>query len=253
MVHLPPDSTDYLRTPAAKREYNEVLFAEVAKRYDLVTRALSLGRDQAWKRALLESLPSDPTPVCVDLACGTGDVSFALARRYPRGTVCGIDLTPEMLQIAEARNRFPNVRLELGDMHQLPFPSASIDIVTGSYALRNAPALTVALEEVHRVLRPGGTAAFLDFSKSPHWLSQRLSFAVLYLWGSFWGLVLHRQPAVYAYIAKSLWHFPDRKAIRRELSKVGFAEVFSRKFYCGTLEIITVRKPVLEQVPASRA
>ena len=58
---------------------------------------------------------------------------------------------------------------------------------------------------------------------------------------------------MYAYIAKSLWHFPDRKAIRRELSNVGFAEVFSRKFYCGTLEIITVRKPVHEQVPADRA
>lgn len=253
MANLPADSTDYLSTPTAKREYNELLFAEVAKRYDLVTRALSLGRDQAWKRALVDSLPTGLSPVCVDLACGTGDVSFALAQRYPQGTVRGIDLTPEMLHIAQARNRFPNVTLELGDMHQLPFPSGSIDIVTGSYALRNAPSLHVALQEIYRVLRPGGTAAFLDFSKSPHWLVQRLSFAVLYLWGSFWGLVLHRQPAVYAYIAKSLWHFPDREAIRQDLSNVGFAEVFSRKFYLGTLEIITVTKPVHEQVPAPRA
>lgn len=253
MAHLPADSTNYLRTPTAKREYNELLFAEVAKRYDLVTRALSLGRDQAWKRVLLDSLPTGLNPVCVDLACGTGDVSFALAQRYPQGTVHGIDLTPEMLHIARARNRFPNVTLALGDMHQLPFPPASIDIVTGSYALRNAPSLTVALHEIYRVLRPGGTAAFLDFSKSPNWLVQRLSFAVLYLWGSFWGLVLHGQPAVYAYIAKSLWHFPNREAIRQDLSNVGFAEVFSRKFYFGTLEIITVTKPAHEQVPAPRA
>jgi demethylmenaquinone methyltransferase/2-methoxy-6-polyprenyl-1,4-benzoquinol methylase len=253
MAHLPSDRTDYLRTPTAKREYNELLFAEVAKRYDLVTRALSLGRDQAWKRVLLDSLPTDLAPVCVDLACGTGDVSFALARRYPQGTVCGIDLTPEMLHIAEARNRFPNVTLQLGDMHRLPFPSGSIDIVTGSYALRNAPSLTVALQEIHRVLRPGGTAAFLDFSKSPNRFLQRLSFAVLYLWGSFWGLVLHRQAAVYAYIAKSLWHFPDRESLRRDLTNVGFAEVFSRKFYFGTLEIITVSKPEHEPAPSSRA
>ena len=253
MAHLPSDRTDYLRTPTAKREYNELLFAEVAKRYDLVTRALSLGRDQAWKRVLLDSLPTDLAPVCVDLACGTGDVSFALARRYPQGTVCGIDLTPEMLHIAEARNSFPNVTLQLGDMHRLPFPSGSIDIVTGSYALRNAPSLTVALQEIHRVLRPGGTAAFLDFSKSPNRFLQRLSFAVLYLWGSFWGLVLHRQAAVYAYIAKSLWHFPDRESLRRDLTNVGFAEVFSRKFYFGTLEIITVSKPEHEPVPSPRA
>jgi ubiquinone/menaquinone biosynthesis methyltransferase len=248
MAHLPSDRTDYLRTPAAKREYNELLFAEVAKRYDLVTRALSLGRDQAWKRVLLDSLPTGLAPVCVDLACGTGDVSFALAQRYPRGEVYGIDLTSEMLHIAQARNRFPNVTLQLGDMHHLPFPSASFDIVTGSYALRNAPSLTVALQEIHRVLRPGGTAAFLDFSKSPNRFFQRLSYGVLYLWGSFWGLVLHRQPAVYAYIAKSLWHFPDREQLRRDLTNVGFAEVFSRKFYFGTLEIITVSKPVHETV-----
>lgn len=249
MSHLPSDQTDFLRSPAAKREYNEILFAEVARRYDLVTRALSLGRDQAWKRALIDSLPGADatppgrTPVCVDLACGTGDVAFALARRYPRGTVCGVDLTPEMLAIARSRNSCPNVTLQLGDMHQLPFAADSVDIVTGSYALRNAPALTVALGEIHRVLRPGGTAAFLDFSKSPHWLLQRLTYGVLYVWGGFWGLLLHGQPAVYAYIAKSLWQFPDRAALRRELAAAGLAEVSSRRFYLGTLEMITVTKP----------
>lgn len=259
MPQLPPDQTDFLRTPDAKREYNEILFAEVARRYDLVTRALSLGRDQAWKRALLDALPGGDgapagrTPVCVDLACGTGDVAFALARRYPQGTVRGIDLTPEMLAIARSRNRFPNVALELGDMHRLPLASDSVDIVTGSYALRNAPALDVALREIHRVLRPGGTAAFLDFSKSPHWLWQRLAFGVLYVWGGFWGLLLHRQPAVYAYIARSLWHFPDRVALRRELSHAGFTERASRRFYWGTLEMIAVTKPPVAPEPAPRA
>ena len=259
MSKLPSDQTDYLRVPEAKRDYNELLFAEVARRYDLVTRALSLGRDQAWKRALLDSLPDGGatphggSPVCVDLACGTGDVAFALARRYPRGTVSGVDLTSEMLEIARAKNQFPNVSLELGDMHRLSFPSASVDIVTGSYALRNAPALTVALQEIHRVLRPGGTAAFLDFSKSPHRLWQRLTYAVLYVWGALWGLVLHGQPAVYAYIAKSLWHFPDRIALREEFTRVGFVEASSRQFYFGTLELITVVKPLDERRRVPRA
>ncbi|MGI9177145.1 MAG: class I SAM-dependent methyltransferase [Pirellulales bacterium] len=253
MPQLPAGQTEFLKTPDAKREYNEILFAEVARRYDLVTRALSLGRDQAWKRALLESLPASmaaAAPVCVDLACGTGDVTFALASRYPQGTVCGVDLTPEMLAIARDRNHAPNVRLELGDMHTLPFPPASVDIVTGSYALRNAPSLHVALAEVRRVLRPGGTAAFLDFSKSPHWLAQRLTYWVLYVWGAFWGLVLHRQPAVYAYIAESLWHFPDRIALRKALADAGLTEVFSRRFYLGTLEMITVVRPLDAQAPA---
>jgi ubiquinone/menaquinone biosynthesis methyltransferase len=253
MPQLPPDHTEYLRTPEAKREYNELLFAEVAKRYDLVTRALSLGRDQAWKRSLVDSLPTGGSPVCVDLACGTGDIAFALAQRYPQGSVCGIDLTPEMLRIAQTKNRFPNVTLQFGDMHHLPFAAASVDIVTGSYALRNAPSLAVALQEIHRVLRPGGTAAFLDFSKSPQWLPQRISYGLLYAWGAFWGFVLHRQPAVYAYIAKSLWEFPDRMTLRQELTSAGLTELSSRQFYFGTLEMITVTKPLHEQALAHRA
>jgi len=259
MPRLPSAEPDFLRIPDAKREYNEALFAEVARRYDFVTRALSLGRDQAWKRALLDSLPDADAaavggePVCVDLACGTGDVTFLLARRYPRGTVCGVDLTPEMLAIARARTTLPNVRLALGDMHRLPFDPGSIDVVTGSYALRNAPSLSVALAEIHRVLRPGGTAAFLDFSKSPQRVWQRLTSGVLYVWGAFWGLVLHRQPAVYAYIAKSLWHFPDRVTLRRALSEAGLAEVSSRRFYGGTLELITVIRPLAPPEPARGA
>jgi ubiquinone/menaquinone biosynthesis methyltransferase len=252
MPPLPSEPADFLRIPSAKRLYNELLFAEVARRYDFVTRALSLGRDQAWKLALLHALPEERTwpaaamPVCLDLACGTGDVAFALARRYTQGSVCGLDLTAEMLAIAQRRNRYANVRLELGDMHELPFSSASVDIVTGSYALRNAPALKVALEEIYRVLRPGGTAAFLDFSKSPNWLWQRITYYVLFIWGSFWGLVLHFQPSVYAYIAKSLWHFPDRIELRQVLSHVGLELVSSRRFYFGTLELITVIKPFSE-------
>jgi demethylmenaquinone methyltransferase/2-methoxy-6-polyprenyl-1,4-benzoquinol methylase len=254
MSLLPSEQADFLLIPTAKRQYNELLFAEVARRYDFVTRALSLGRDQAWKRELLHALPEEGpspvpgTPVCVDIACGTGDVTFALARRYPKGTVCGLDLTPEMLAIAQLRNPYLNVKLELGDMNDLPITSASVDIVTGSYALRNAPELKVALQEIHRILRPGGTAAFLDFSKSQNIFFQHLTFVILFIWGSMWGLLLHRQPSVYAYIAKSLQQFPNRIELRRALSFAGLALVSSRRFYFGTLEMITVVKPNSESI-----
>jgi ubiquinone/menaquinone biosynthesis C-methylase UbiE len=84
-------------------------------------------------------------------------------------------------------------------------------------------------------------------------LWQRLAYGVLYVWGAFWGLVLHGQPAVYAYIAKSLWHFPDRGALRKDFARVGFVERSSRQFYFGTLELITVIKPLDEQGSAPRA
>ncbi|TVR67707.1 MAG: methyltransferase domain-containing protein, partial [Spirochaetaceae bacterium] len=102
---------DELASPDRKLRYNRRLFAVVAPRYDLVTRLLSLGRDAAWKRMLLEMLPPDQEwsradagrPAVLDLACGTGDITVLLARRYPRGAVLGLDLTEEML--VRARDR----------------------------------------------------------------------------------------------------------------------------------------------------
>ncbi|MDP2658986.1 MAG: class I SAM-dependent methyltransferase, partial [Candidatus Deferrimicrobium sp.] len=167
---------EWLDVPERKRAYNERHFAEAAPRYDLATRMMSFGRDAAWKRALVDALPGIPSPVCLDLACGTGDVAFLLAGRYPEGVVTGVDLSAPMLAIARERNRFANVQFEQGDLCNLPFPDGSIDVVTGSYALRNAPDLRKAIAEVHRVLSPGGVAAFLDFSTPESYRLRQLQY-----------------------------------------------------------------------------
>lgn len=235
-------SRDCLGDPDAKRRYNEALFAEVAPKYDFVTKALSLGRDAAWKRALVQTLPALPKPVCVDLACGTGDIAFLLARKYPDGDVIATDLTEAMM--AKARKNHPpsNVRFVQCDMCATGLPDASADIVTGSYALRNAPDLRSAVAEIRRILKSGGTAAFLDFSKPPSRFGQLATYAILKLWGGFWGLLLHGTPEVYAYIAESLARFPDRDELRNLLAESGFTKIQSRRFYFGIVELIQFRK-----------
>src|ERR1700758_1899763 len=102
---------DHLEDAEKKKYYNERLFSAVAPRYDFITRVLSFGRDAAWKRALISLLPSYDSPVCVDLACGTGDIAFLLAAKYPRGRIAGVDITERMLDIARHRNIHPNVSL----------------------------------------------------------------------------------------------------------------------------------------------
>ncbi len=149
---------DHLETPDKKRLYNRCVFTEIAPRYDFITRALSFGRDPAWKRDLVASLPPGDAPVCVDLACGTGDIAFLLARKYPRGSVTGVDLTPAMLDLAGKRNHFSNVRFVNQDMVRLDLADASVDIVTGGYALRNAPDLTSAVAEIRRIMKNSGPA-----------------------------------------------------------------------------------------------
>src|SRR5580692_11947240 len=167
---------DHLEDAEKKKYYNEKLFSEVAPRYDFITRVLSFGRDATWKRALISSLPPYESPACGDLACGTGDISFLLANKYARGRIAGLDITEPMLDIARDRNTHPNISFAKQDMGSLAIVSESVDIVTGGYALRNAPNLGTTIDEISRVLRPRGVAAFLDFSKPRGKIPQKMEY-----------------------------------------------------------------------------
>ena len=234
-------------SPDKKREFNERHFTEASSRYDIATRAMSLGRDQSWKREMIAALPEITSPCCVDLASGTGDVSFLLGSRFPRGRITGIDLTAEMVTLAEGRNSFANVSFDCGDMTRTSFKDGSADIVTGSYALRNAPDLATALQEVHRILMPGGHAAFLDFSKAGGRGRQKLQYWLLKCWCGLWGTLLHGNPTIHAYIADSLKQFPTRYRYHDLMREAGFEIVSSRLFYFGMLELLVLRKSPLTE------
>jgi len=229
-------------SPDKKRRFNERHFTEAASRYDIATRAMSLGRDQSWKKELVAALPELPEPLCVDLATGTGDVAFLLGTRFAGGRITGIDLTRDMVTLAEERNHLGNVHFACEDMAATSFADASIDIVTGSYALRNAPDLARGLQEVHRILKPGGHAAFLDFSKSSRPGRQAIQYWLLKCWCGLWGTILHGNPTIHAYIADSLEQFPPREEYHRLVRRTGFELVSSRLFYFGMLELLVIRK-----------
>jgi ubiquinone/menaquinone biosynthesis methyltransferase len=233
---------DHLDSADAKRFYNEQLFAEVAPRYDLITRVLSFWRDASWKRDLIAALPSDEKPFCLDLACGTGDLAFLMARRYPEGRIVGLDITEPMLALARTRGTFPNVQFVNQDMSSLHFESTSADIVSGGYALRNAPDLEATIDEIHRVLKPGGIGTFLDFSKPVGQFSQHLEYWLLKAWSGLWGILLHRNHEVYGYIAESLRRFPNRDVLKRMFQDRGFTIISSHLYFFGVTELLMVRK-----------
>jgi ubiquinone/menaquinone biosynthesis methyltransferase len=240
-----------LSDPERKRAYNRGVFSVVAGRYLVITRLLSFGRDRRWKRRLEDRLPDVAAPRALDLACGTGDITFLLAERYRDGNVVGLDLNEEMLRRARhhARARRPGER-DLGatltfmraDMARLPFGDESFDLVTGGYALRNAPDIEQALREVHRVLRPGGTAGFLDFSRSPVPRRSRAQLALLGLWGWLWGWLLHGNGEVYGYIAASLRAYPDRDRLHRLILRLGFRGLVWQPLFFSMVELTWFRK-----------
>jgi ubiquinone/menaquinone biosynthesis methyltransferase len=224
-----------------KRVFNRRLFDVVALRYDVVTRLLSFGWDQRWKSRMIRRIGLGDVHRIVDLATGTGDIARRLGEAHPGSEVIGVDLSEEMLSRARRLSRrlkgrafsaAGRVRFIAGDMNRLPFGDSSVDLVTGGYALRNAPDLDGALREVHRVLRPGGRFAFLDFSHN--------GFARVWLvgfWGRFWGLLLNGNPTTYGYIAESLAEYPSPEELRRRFGKAGFFRIRRTSLLFGTMEL----------------
>jgi demethylmenaquinone methyltransferase/2-methoxy-6-polyprenyl-1,4-benzoquinol methylase len=181
-------------------------------------------------------------PVCLDVACGTGDVAQLLASRYPDGEIHGLDLTPAMIEIAHRRDESGRIHFAVGDMGRLDFADASADLITGSYAIRNAPDLDSTLAEFARVLRPGGCAAFLDFSKPAGCLRQAMQSHLLRLWGGFWGLVLHGNPRIHGYISSSLRDFPDEEEILRVFARHHLHAGMSRPLFFGMMRLHFLHK-----------
>ncbi len=237
------DRATLLQDAETKKRYNAQHFSISAPRYDLATRGMSLGRDGAWKRALIAALPENlEAPNCLDLACGTGDVCFLLRKKYPDARITGVDLTDGMLQIARRRDRSKEICFLAADMNATGLPDASFDLITGSYALRNAPDLPKALSEIARLLKPGGTAAFLDFAKPESPALQGLQYRLLHFWCGLWGGILHGDTRIHSYIADSLKGYPDSKRLRGMFEEVGMRVVLRRGFYFGVVEMVVVRK-----------
>ena len=215
-----------IATPEGKRRYVRSLFATIADRYDFITVALSYGQDRRWKRRLIALAAPAPGARALDLATGTGDIAFALAARGVR--VVGLDITLRMIELAKDKSDgAPPERVSflVGDMLALPFPSSSFDIVTTGYGLRNVPGLTAAIDEIGRVLTPGGQILSLDFNRPANALVRSAYLAYLTIVGASLGWILHRDPDTYRYIPASIRQYPGAEAVARLFEERGFTRV----------------------------
>ncbi len=198
------------------------LFDTIATRYDLITVLLSFGRDAAWKRRLVRmATPADGFRA-LDLACGTGDIAFAIAADGAR--VVGLDVTPRMIALArEKRAAGQRTSFLVGDMMALPFPDASFDLVTTGYGLRNVPVLEPAVKEIARVLRPGGQLLSLDFNRPDNAIVRGVYLAYLHVVGGALGWALHRDADTYRYIPATIRRYPGAPQVAALMQREGFA------------------------------
>jgi demethylmenaquinone methyltransferase/2-methoxy-6-polyprenyl-1,4-benzoquinol methylase len=230
-----------IATPEGKRRYVRALFATIADRYDFITVALSYGQDRRWKRRLMTLAAPRPGARALDLATGTGDIAFALAERGAR--VVGLDITLRMIELArdkrrrESRALREEARFLVGDMLALPFASRSFDIVTTGYGLRNVPDLPAAIDEIGRVLAPGGQVLSLDFNRPANPIVRSVYLAYLTLVGATLGWVLHRDPDTYRYIPASIRQYPGAAAVAQMFEARGFTQVRAYPVLGGLMTI----------------
>jgi len=225
------------REEEAKARAVEEMFAAVAPRYDLANHVLSLARDIAWRRAAARELHgalARPGSLAVDACCGTGDLSMALAR-VSAGTVVGTDFCRPMLQLArrKASNQTRPAFFLEADSLRLPFGAGSLDVVSMAFGFRNLASYTRGLEEMHRVLKPGGWLAILEFSQV-RWpvVGPMFRFYFHHVLPRV-GTWISGVSGPYRYLPDSVLRFPDQEQLAALMRQTGFENVRYRNFSGG--------------------
>lgn len=237
---------EHISSKLKKQSYVTQMFEIIAPRYDFITVFLSYGMDRGWKRELIETLNIKGNEKALDLACGTGDITFALGEKLPAGDATGLDITKGMIEIANKKlgeKSVNNVSFRIGDIMSMPFADGTFDYVTCGYALRNVPDVELALLEIKRVMKPGGRFISLDFAHPNNRIYRWLYLNYLIVVGSITGILLHGDADVYRYIPESLKRYPGQHGVQEIMNRVGFNETGFKEFGGGIMSLNYGTKP----------
>jgi demethylmenaquinone methyltransferase / 2-methoxy-6-polyprenyl-1,4-benzoquinol methylase len=219
------------------------MFGQIAGRYDLLNRLLSLGIDRSWRRRTVKLVPPTGDAPILDVCTGTADLALAYWRAGKgRVPVVGTDFCQPMLKIAKEKCRRAGAEgqitlLEADTLH-LPFPDDTFQIVCVAFGLRNLSDTDAGLREMVRVCRPGGRVAVLEFSTPTMW-----PLGAIYGW--YFQRVLPRigqalarnTQSAYDYLPQSVVRFPQAEALAERMRAAGLAQVTFRRFTFGVVTL----------------
>ncbi|WP_051212245.1 class I SAM-dependent methyltransferase [Rubritepida flocculans] len=243
MSETPTVDFGYRTVPAAEKPalVREV-FDSVAPRYDVMNDLMSLGVHRVWKRIFVNAIQPRPGETLLDLAGGTGDISF-LALRAGAGRVICSDINEEMLRVGRSRALDRGLARGLSflcaDAERLPLPDRSVEKVSMAFGLRNCTDKDAVLREVRRVLRPGGRFHCLEFSRLEVAALQRLYDAWSFKALPAIGARVAKDRESYVYLAESIRTFPDQARLARMMEAAGLERVSHRNLSGGIVAIHT--------------
>nr|WP_127567354.1 MULTISPECIES: demethylmenaquinone methyltransferase [Paenibacillus] len=213
------------------------VFQKIAPVYDVMNTVISFGRHKSWRRATMKKMNVQPGDTAIDLCCGTCDWTIAIARASETGRVVGLDFSPNMLDVGRekvmkaALDR--QIDLVQGNAMNLPFPDNTFDFATIGFGLRNVPDYTRVLQEMQRVVKPGGQVVCLEMSK-PTWQPFKSIFyfyfeRVLPLVGR----IAAKSYEQYKWLPESLKAFPGRDELAQMYRDIGLQNVQAIPFAGG--------------------
>jgi demethylmenaquinone methyltransferase / 2-methoxy-6-polyprenyl-1,4-benzoquinol methylase len=215
------------------------MFDRLVGRYDLLNDVLSMGMDRWWRRAALAAIDPRPEDLVLDVGCGTGALTAAMAART---AVVGLDVSPAMLDRARTRLRGrAGATLVQGSAFRLPFREGAFTAVTSAFVLRNLDDLPAAFGEMGRVSGPGARLALVDITE-PSSRGLRRAFDAYFRIAAPTAGRLVGQADAYRYLVRSLAHLPPPEEMIRMLERAGFDQLRSRRLTGGIATLFSGRR-----------
>jgi len=223
------------------------MFDAIAPRYDLLNHLLSAGIDTRWRRRAIASLRLRGGERILDLCTGTGDLAISAVRARPGAArVVGVDFAAAMLRVGREkliRERLDRrVTLVRGDATRIPAANGSVDAITIAFGIRNVEAVAIACAEMHRVLKPGGRLAILEFA-----VPTLPGLSAVYLWYLRHllpriGRAISRHDAAYGYLPASIGAFTAPEEFVKLLRQAGFVDVDPVRLTFGAVVLYVARR-----------
>ncbi len=219
-------NTTAYSSEAGKREQVERMFNSIATKYDFLNHFLSAGTDILWRKKTVALLKKKAPKKILDMATGTADLAIEAAYTLHPEDITGIDISENMLLLAGEKIKKKNlgniIRLKREDSEKTSFPGNNFDAVTVSFGVRNFENLEKGLREMHRVLKPGGTAVILEFSTPGKFPVKQLYHFYFRRILPLIGKIFSGNTQAYHYLPESVKAFPSGRDFIKIMDACGF-------------------------------